>query len=344
MSDLQERKRQVLYAVVHDFIMTASPVGSNQVAKIKGINLSPATIRTVMAELEERGFLKRPHLSSGRIPTDVGYRFYVDQLVKLTPISDKEQAEIKSRVESGNIQIDEILKDACRVVSDRANQMGLAIAPPPDERGFQHIQFCKLKGNLVLAIFVSSSGIVENKIIELREPIKQSELDRMHNYLNELLRGLTITKVRQEILLEMKREQVQYDELLSRALILGNWVLSQDHRDVHIGGQSHLCSAPEFADLEKMQQILNALEEKTLIIKMLDQCASTPGVKIFIGDEVACPEINGLTLITSVYSDSDGNCGVLGVIGPTRMNYARIIPLVEFTSKMLTNVLQEQRT
>jgi heat-inducible transcriptional repressor len=166
----------------------------------------------------------------------------------------------------------------------------------------------------------------------------------MHNYLNEHFSGLTVAKVRQEILLEMKRQQTQYNDLLAQALLLGERALSETERDVFIDGQTHLFTTPEFSTIERMQQILKTLEEKTLIMKVLDQCLSSPGVKIFIGDEAACAEINGLTLITSSYSDSDGKLGVLGVIGPTRLDYARIVPLVDFTSQLITDVFQERKT
>jgi heat-inducible transcriptional repressor len=343
VADLPERKKQVLYAVVADFIASAEPVGSAQVSKSKGIRLSPATIRTVMAELEERGFLKRPHASSGRVPTDAGYRFYVDELMKNRPLTAGEKAEIQSRVESGTFDMKEILKDACRLVADRAHQAGIVLAPRTEERSLQHVQFVGLKGNLVLAVMVSSSGIVENKILELGGPTPQSELDRMHNYLNEHFAGMAIGKVRREILLEMKRAQSQYDQLLTRALVLGEKAFSDGPAELMVEGQSHLFSVPEFADLEKMQGILRTLEEKTQLVRLLDQCLQSPGVKIFIGGEVAAPEINGLTLITSAYSDSEGNPGILGVIGPTRLDYARIVPLVDFTSQMITDVLKRDR-
>jgi heat-inducible transcriptional repressor len=259
------------------------------------------------------------------------------------PLTPKEQAEIRSRVESGVVDMKEILKDACRFVAERANQAGIVLAPRPDERSLQHIQFVGLKGNLVLAVLVSSSGIVENKILELDRPAPQSELDRMHNYLNEHFAGMAVGKVRREILLEMKRAQSQVDVLLTRALLLGEKAFSDGPPELMVEGQSHLFSVPEFADLERMQNILRTLEEKTQLVRVLDQCLQSPGVKIFIGGESASPEIDGLTLITSAYSDNEGNPGILGVIGPTRLDYARIIPLVDFTSRMVTDVLHRDR-
>lgn len=329
--------------MVCDYIMSAEPVGSAQVARKKGIEISSATVRTVMAELEERGFLKRSHASSGRVPTPSGYQFYVDQLMRLRPLTPQEREEIRKRVETGVDDMNEVLRDACRLVSNRSHQPGFALSPNPDDRSLKHVQFIALKEKLVLAVLVSGSGIVENKILKIDRAISQEELNRMHNYLNERLAGLTLANVRKEILLEMKRIQRQYDQILGRALTLAEQAFSDSTPGVHIEGGNLLLQEPEFTNFDRMQQILRTLEEKTFLIRLLDQSLASPGVKIAIGGEHQFPEINGLTMITSDYSDSEGNRGVLGVIGPTRLDYARIVPLVDFTSRILTEVLQEKK-
>lgn len=342
MNRLSDRKRDVLFAVVEDFIASAEPVGSQQVSKKGGLEISSATIRIVMAELEERGFLKRSHVSSGRIPTDTAYRFYVNELMKLEPLTSGEREQIRSSVESGKSDMNEIIHQACQLISAKANQPSLGLVPANTQQSLKHIQFIRLRENLILTILVSSTGIVENKLLELERPLSQSELDRMHNYLNERLAGLTIGKVREQILLEMKRVQSQYDEVLNRALLLADRAFSSSPAQFHVEGQSKLCDDPEFADVTRMQQILRTLEEKTAILRVLDQSLASPGVKIFIGEEVQCPEVNGLALIASSYSDAQGNRGVLGVLGPTRIHYARIVPLVEFTSSIVTEALKDR--
>lgn len=329
--------------MVRDYIATAEPVGSGQVAKRKGIHLSSATIRTVMSELEERGFLRRAHASSGRIPTPGGYRFYVDEMMRLRPLTPSEKAEIRRKVEAGSTDMKEVLREACHLVSLKAHQPGIAMEPRPGERSLRQIQFVRLRGKVVLAILISGAGIVENKILEIDRAMPQEELNRMHNYLNDRLGGLSISDVRREILLEMKRMQTQYDEILNQALMLGEKVFSDGPPDVHIEGQSLLVSEPEFSQTEQLQRILRTLEEKTMLVRLLDQSLANIGVRIFIGDDQAFPEINGLTVISSVYSDSEGNRGLLGVIGPTRIDYARIVPLVDFTATMITEVLQEKK-
>jgi heat-inducible transcriptional repressor len=342
MADLSERKREVLFAVVENFISTAEPVGSSQVSKSKGILFSPATTRNVMSELEEMGFLVRPHPSSGGVPTALAYRFYVDRLMQLKPLTQTERDEIRRAVESGASTIHDILRHACKLISGHAHQPGVALAPPAEERSLKHIQFMRLRSDLALAILVTSAGIVENKLLELDKPYSQDQLTRMSNYLNEKLAGMTVSNVRRQILSEMKHAHRSYDELMQKALMLGEQALSDGPRELHIEGQSLLCADPEFANIEKMRHVLRTLEDRTELLRLLDQSIQSQGVKIFIGDEIQSPEINGLSLITSTYSDNEGNRGVLGVIGPTRIQYASIVPLVDFTSKILTEVLGDR--
>ncbi len=245
-------------------------------------------------------------------------------------------------MESGVSSVPDILRHACRLISERAHQPGVALAPPAEERSLKHIQFMRLRSNLALAILVTSTGIVENKLLELDKPYSQEQLTRMHNYLNEKLAGMPVAYVRRQILKEMMHVHQTYDELLQKALMLGEQALSDGPRELHIEGQSLLCADPEFANIEKMRQVLQTLEERTELLRILDQSLESQGVKIFIGGEAHGAEINGLSLITSTYSDSEGNRGVLGVIGPTRINYASIVPLVDFTSKILTEVLGDR--
>ncbi len=339
---LPGRKRQVLNLVVEEYIASGEPVGSAQVAQRKGIPFSSATARHVMAELEELGYLRRRHASSGVTPTNQGYRVYVDQLMKRRPISNTDKKQIMGKFDTHVIEFHELLKEACRVVSARTNQTSLGVFPKGTERNFEQIQFRRLRGNMVLALMVSSSGFVENKILKLDAPVPQNQLDQMHNYLNEHLAGLTIGGIRQKILLEMKGEQIRYNELLNRALLLGEQAFSDQPPEIHIEGQSRLFSYPDFNDVERMQQILRTLEEKTIMLRVLDQCLHSPGVQILIGDEVPGTETDDLTLVTSVYKDGEGNPGVLGVVGPTRINYARVVPLVDFTSQIITKILHEE--
>lgn len=339
---LDIHKQNILYTVVHDYILTAMPVGSSQVAQKKNVDYSPATIRNVMAELERRGFLKRSHASSGRIPTDNGYRFYVDELMQVHPLTNKEKLTIQQNVESKTSPIEQIVQKACQTVSEHADQISFGSLPGTAQQSLKHIQFLNLKENLVLVILVRSSGLVENKILELDRSIPQQELNHMHNYLNDLLCGLNPSQIQNKILQELQKEQVRYNLILSQALMMSQQALESQNNDLHIEGQSRLFRSPEFTEIETMEKLIKTFEQKTLMLKILHESMEKPGVRILIGDEVEAPEINGLTLITSTYNDAEGNKGFLGVLGPTRINYAKIVPLVEFTTKIVTRTLSEK--
>ncbi len=238
--------------------------------------------------------------------------------------------------------LDQIIREACHFVSSRVEQPGVAVAPKGEARSLKEIHFLSLRENLAIGVLVFSTGVVETKPIQLDRPMKQHELDQIRNYLNERLAGRTVSEVRQQILLEMKQVQHHYDDLLNKALLLSQKAFSDDPPQLVIEGQSYLFSEPEFADVERMQQILRTLEEKTQVIRILDLSLKNPGIQVFIGDELAFPENHGMSLITSAYTDNDGNRGLLGVLGPTRMNYSKIVPLLEFTSRIVTEVLREE--
>jgi heat-inducible transcriptional repressor len=339
---LDIHKKNILYTVVHDYILTAMPVGSSQVAQKKSVDYSPATIRNVMAELERQGFLRRSHASSGRIPTDSGYRFYVDELMQVHPLTNKEKLVIQQNVESKTYPIEQIVQKACQTVSAHSDQISFGTFPGVTQQSLKHIQFLNLKENLVLVILVRSSGLVENKILELDRNISQVELNQMHNYLNDLLCGLNLPQIQTRILQELQKDQIRYNLILSQALMMSQQALEPQNDDLHIEGHSRLFRSPEFTEIETMEKLIKTFEQKTLMLKILHESMVKPGVKILIGDEVEAPEINGLTLITSTYNDAEGNRGYLGVLGPTRINYAKIVPLVEFTTKIVTKTLSEK--
>lgn len=339
---MDNQQKKILYAVIHDYILTASPVGSQQISEKKTVDYSPATIRNVMSELEKRGFIKRSHASSGRIPTDNGYRIYVDELMQIHPLSSKEKQTIQQNLESKSYQVEQIIHRACQSVSLHADQISFGTIPGRENQSLKHIQFLKLKEKLVLVILVRSSGQVENKILEMAQSLSQNELNQMHNYLNELLGGLSPTEIRNKILKELQKEQIRYNGLLTQALMISQDALENVSNDLYIEGQSRLFHSPEFSDLETMEKLIKTFEKKTLMLKILQEAMEKPGVKILIGDEIEAPEINGLTFITSTYNDAEGNKGHLGVLGPTRIHYAKIVPLVEFTSKIVTQTLSEK--
>jgi heat-inducible transcriptional repressor len=337
---LTERSKHILEAIIEDYILTAEPVGSRTITRRHGVSLSPATVRNVMADLEEMGFLVSPHTSAGRIPTDKAYRFYVDSLLGLPSIAREEREEIRKRCSLTGRDIGEVLKETSRMLSSISHYMGIVVAPRFTANVFRHMEFVKLGGRRVLAIFVSQNGTVQNKLIETDEEFQLAELIRMSNYLNNLLEGLTIAQVKSRILEEMHKDKTRYDALLARALKLSQQTLEETDSEVFIEGQANILEQPEFADVASMKAIFRAFEEKGQLLALLERSLAAEGVQIFIGSESHLHRMAGMSLVTSTYMTGKNTLGVLGVIGPTRMGYARVIPIVDYTAKLVSRLLE----
>ena len=336
---LSQRSRQILEAIVEDYIATAEPVGSSAVAKRHAMSLSSATVRNVMASLEEQGLLTSPHTSAGRIPTEKGFRFYVDSLVSLRQISPQEKKAILKRYRDTGANLTDVLRETSRTLSSLSNYTGLVVAPRFTSCLFRHIEFVKLSPHKVLAILVSCNGAVQNRIIETEQEFSNDDLLRMANYLNSILEGLTIDQVREKILTEMQSEKNRYDQLMSRALTLSQQALPESAQDVFIAGQSRIFDQPEFADLGRMREIFEAFEEKGRLVELLGRCMQANGVQIFIGAETPLKEMAGMSLITSTYLTGTDTIGLLGVVGPTRMGYSSVIPIVDYTARLVSRLL-----
>jgi heat-inducible transcriptional repressor len=293
-----------------------------------------------MADLEEMGFLASPHPSAGRVPTEKAYRFYVDSLVGLRRIAREEREEIHKRCSLTGKDIGDVLKETSRILSSISHYMGIVVAPRFTANVFRHMEFVKLGGRRILAILVSQNGTVQNKIIETDEELQFTDLTRMSNYLNDLLKGLTISQVKKRILEEMEEEKIRYDALLANALKLSQQTLEGTDAEVFIEGQANILEQPEFADVEKMKEIIRAFEEKGQLLALLERSMAAEGVQIFIGSESHLNRMSGMSLVTSTYVTGKNTLGILGVIGPTRMGYAKIIPIVDYTAKQVSRLLE----
>ena len=338
---LSDRMRLVLQAVIENYILTADPVGSRTISRESNMNLSPASIRNIMADLEEMGLLYQPFTSAGRVPTEKGFRFYVDSILNISELSDRERHEIRSRYPVSQTEPIDLFRETCRILSSSSHYLGVVWAPRMRLVILQHIEFVRLKRHLVLAILVATTGLVHNRIIEVEEDFSQSELDYLSDYMNDFLAGLTIRQVREKLLEQMKAEKSAYDGLLEQALKLGEKAFSSlDETDVFIEGRTNIISEPEFGNLSRMTDLFRAFEEKATMVRLLDKCMEPKGLQIAIGSESHVQEIEPCSLITSTYSYKGEVLGALGVIGPRRMNYSRVIPLVDYTAKLLTEILE----
>jgi len=342
---LDERTRNILMAVIHSFIHTGEPVGSRTISKRFDFGLSPATIRNIMSDLEELGFLEQPHTSAGRMPTDQGYRFYVDNLRDIEVLSAEESALISQRYAPYHGEVDEVMTATSRLLSEISRYAGVVLHIFSITI-FKRIEFVKIRGRQVLAIFVMESGMVHNKLIMLDEEMTQEELYQISNYLNQEFSGQPLRTIRQHVLDRMAEEKAQYDKLAQQALSVGAKTFgetSEDESDIYLGGTSNIMDQPEFAsNLDQMKELFKAFEEKNRLISLLDKCLDEPGVHVIIGSETPFKDIRECSFVTHTYSYDNRTLGVLGVVGPKRMVYPRIMAIVNHTANIVSKILTQQ--
>jgi heat-inducible transcriptional repressor len=339
---LDERDRKILGALVEEFVETAEPVGSRALTKKYRLDVSPATVRNVMADLEETGFLAQPHTSAGRKPTDKGYRYYVDHLMDSRPLPAVEKRQLRRKMTgSESTDIENLLESTSRVLSWAARQVGIVVAPRFESSVFRHVDFVLLNAGRVLVVLVSQSGVVYHRPVEAPEIDSQAELDRMAGYLNSLLEAVPLRDVKQRILTEMESEKALYDRLVSRALTLGNRALEQAHSEgeLFVGDTVALLDHPEFSTVSQMRSIFEAFEKKGLILKILDRATETGGILAVIGQENPVPDLQDCSIVSATYSRGGRSLGTVGIIGPTRMRYERMMGLVEYTARLLGEIL-----
>src|SRR4030066_1247129 len=325
---LSDRMKRVLEIVIEDYIRWAEPVGSRTISKKSSLNLSPATIRNIMSDLEDLGLLSQPYTSAGRVPTEKGLRFYIDSILNVHELSDREQQEIRSKYLSHLIEGPDLFKETSRILSSSSHYLGIVWAPRVSSVVLQHIEFVKLRRHLVLAIMVGTTGSIHNRIIEMEENFSQSELDHLSDYLNSFLTGLTLYQVREKLLEQMRVAKNAYDRLLEQVLLLGEKAFSSlDDTDVFIEGKTNILSEPDFGDLPTMADLFRTFEEKAVMVKLLNKFMEPKGVQIVIGSESQVQEMESCSLVTSTYSRGGEVVGALGVIGPRRMNYPKVISL-----------------
>ena len=337
---LTDRGQKILEAIIEEYIATAQPVGSKALTQNQGIKLSPASVRNVMAELEELGYLVSPHTSAGRIPTEKGYRFYVDTILRVSEMDRRQQDRIELQYRQQGLQMTDMLREASRTLSSISHYTGLVMIPRLRATIFRHIEFVKLSPRLILAVFVTQSGLVQNKLVEVDEDLSPRELEKITNYLNQTMTGLSIQDVRTRIITEMAQEKALYDQLMRRAFTLSSAALvDESNGDVIIEGTSRFLEQPEFSDLDCMKRIVQTFEQKSALVELLDRGLETKGVQVIIGSETEHTELSDCSLITAAYSGKRGTLGTLGVIGPNRMPYATIIPIVDYTASLISRLL-----
>lgn len=338
MSELGKRAKAVLQAVVEEFIATGEAVGSKTIAKRYGLDLSAATVRNVMSELEEVGLLAQPHTSSGRVPTGGGLRYFVDSLLHVRGLEAKERQEIATHLQMPVLEFDDLMKETSKVLSELSQHTAVVYTPRPEGTVFEHIEFVRLREGEILAVLVTKAGKIENKFFRIEQHLEPSHLERMSNYLNTILSGLTLDEVRNRLRQEILRLQGAAEPWQTQALAWGEQVVgTKSEPDVIAAGQSNLIDGQN--DVEKTRSILRAIEEKRVLLSLLDRMAEAPGVKVFIGAETEVEPLEDMSVVIAPYGHHGKSIGTLGVIGPRHMDYAKVISLVDFTAYMLSDLL-----
>jgi heat-inducible transcriptional repressor len=341
LTKLDERELEILKSVIQAHVITGEPVGSRTLSRGAGLDLSPATIRNVMSDLEERGLLIQPHASAGRVPTDRAYRLYVDNLTGRPRIGAGQAQEIDVAMQLRRGEIPELLGEAARQLSRVSQHVGVVLAPEMRRIVVEHLEFVRLDPRRVVAILVDRTGVVHNRILHVHEAFEQVDLDLMGRELSQRFGGKTLPVIREAIALELLDERAAYDRLRARLLELGRDALDVggDAKDVLVEGASNLVGAPEFGDLERTKALLQALEQKGRLVDLLERVLEDEGVKVVIGHENPESSLSDLSVVATTYRAGDRVMGTVGIVGPTRMEYARAIALVDYLAHILTRFL-----
>ncbi len=341
--DLNERAQYLLKTLVERYIREGQPVGSRALARESGLDLSPATVRNVMADLEDLGLLHSPHTSAGRVPTARGYRLFVDTLLKLEPLQITQVKDLEQRFSKVQNPAT-LLETASSLLSSITHLAGIVMLPRQDHATLRQVEYLPLSENQVLAILVVNDREVQNRIIRTERRYTASELERAANYINSLCAGKDLYLVRERLMEELKSAREQMNTMMLAAIEMADKGFDKrpPSDDFLVAGQTNLMEYGELSDVEKLRQLFDAFNHKRDILHLLDQSLKASGVQIFIGEESGYEVLDDCSVVTSPYEAEGEVLGVLGVIGPTRMAYDRVIPIVDLTARLLGAALNKQ--
>ncbi|QSX75760.1 heat-inducible transcriptional repressor HrcA [Lysobacter arenosi] len=334
---LDPRARQLLRTLIGRYINSGEPIGSQTLARHAGLDVSAATIRNILADLEDAGLLSAPHSSAGRVPTPQGYRLFVDSLLQVRPLPDSDLARLRGELPAGS-GTQALLGSASELLSAMTHFVGVVSVPRREQFAFRRIDFVPLDGARVLAILVFADNEVQNRIVQTRRPFDSGELERVANYLNAHFAGRTVADIRATLLRELRTAQTEMQSLLTQSVELAEQALAPGGDDMVLAGQTRLMGLQELADLDRLRDLFDAFARKREILQLLERTVQAPGVRIFIGEETGLAPLEGMSLVTAPYVAGGGSgqvLGVLGVIGPTRMAYDRVIPVVQAAADAL---------
>jgi heat-inducible transcriptional repressor len=346
--NFDERKKEILAAIVKAHVTTGQPVGSFALAKQSSERLSSATMRNICAELEDEGFLTHPHTSAGRVPTDRGYRYYVDNLMSATDISQADAMFINKQLldEETLSNPERMMERTSQLLSQLSDNVGIVVPPSISQDRLHHVEFVRLPDSRILVITASSAGRVQDRVIRVEQNFSQEDLNSTARYLIDHFRGWSLSEIRDELIRRMSEEKALYDRLLRNAVLLCSQSLQDgDQPDVFIEGASNIIVKLDFADTERMRALFKMFEQKSRIVKLLNECIKDTrreSVAIRIGSENSFLDLRDCTVIASPCFYGDGSAaGNIGVVGPTRIEYDRLISIVTYIAKLFERVLDE---
>ena len=344
-SDLDPRAREVLREIILQHIANGEPIGSRTLAKCGKFQLSPASLRNVMADLEDLGFLQQPHTSAGRIPTDRGYRYFINHLMKSRALTLRERETIDDEVGHAT-EIDEVLHLSSALLSKLSDQVGLIFMPTLLQFAIRSMDFILVAENKIMCVAVGTNGVVVNKVIETRYVCTRDELEKISRYITTEFAGCTLDVIRRRLIRMTEQERAHHDQMLQKTISLGieavNDVVPFEH-ELYVEGAASILNKPEFADAASLRKTFLALQEKEKLIEILETCLNEEGLQILVGSERDFTQIHNFSIVARRYGSSSAPLGMVGIIGPMRMEYARMAPLVDYLSRALSRKIEEDQ-
>jgi heat-inducible transcriptional repressor len=338
---LSNRQHALILAAVQEFISTAEPVGSAQIVARHQLGVRAAMVRNMMAELEDGGYLRQPHTSAGRVPTEKAFRYYVDHLAAATRIGFEDRAQIELHYSTAVRNLGEVLRDTPRLLSILTGQAALVMAPRLESIKLERVSFVRLREREVLAIFVAAAGGVHNRLVRTEGDHGQEELDRMARYLNEALHGRTLEEAREWIEERQREDRARYDRFMRAALALGGALAERvGSSEVYVEGSAKVADQPEFADHNRLRELLHALEDRSALLDLLERSVAHSGLTVSIGSENIDLRLASLSVVAASYQSGAMPLGSVAIVGPVRMDYERVIPLVDYTARTLSRLLE----
>jgi heat-inducible transcriptional repressor len=341
--DLDSRAREVLREIVMQHVATGEAISSRSLAKGGRFQLSPASLRNVMADLEDLGYLHQPHTSAGRVPTDRGYRFFIDNLMKSRMLSQRERETIDGQVQHAS-EIDEVLQIASRVLSTLSDQVGVVFMPTLLQFAIRSMDFILVAEWRIMCVIVGANGVVVNRVIETRQTFTREELETISRYITVEFSGMTLDQIRRRLIRMTEEERAQHDRMLQKTISLGIEAVGEvapvEH-ELYVEGAESMLTKPEFSDADSMRKTFLALQQKEKLVDLLESCLREDGLQILIGSETDFTQVNNFSIVARRYGTHATPLGMVGIIGPMRMEYARMAPLVDYLGRALSRKIEE---